>query len=236
MHSTKTQMLLALKRNGRCSVDELALMLGVAPMTVRQHLAALERDSLIASTEERGRLGRPHFVYFLTPRGEESFPKHYDRLAMQLLQEIGSLDAADLVGRSAAEKAEMLLDRIADRFIAQHGPRVRGLSFAERVAAVGALLHAESGFAEWERTAEGFEIRDFNCAYRPFAVVGENNDACCRWHQRVLSALLDVEVHTAACSGLRSDHVCRCVVRPDDGAGTRPSAASGAQRGAPALA
>src|SRR5579859_6372492 len=55
MHSTKSQILAALKRQGGCSVDELAVTLGLAPMTVRQHLATLERDALVGSTEERQR-------------------------------------------------------------------------------------------------------------------------------------------------------------------------------------
>src|SRR5438309_1180307 len=91
MQSTKSQILAALKRQGHCSVDELAAQLSLAPMTVRQHLAMLERDSLVESHEERQRLGRPHFVFVLTEKGEASFPKQYDEIARQLLSEVGRL-------------------------------------------------------------------------------------------------------------------------------------------------
>ncbi|HLZ69834.1 MAG TPA: winged helix-turn-helix transcriptional regulator [Dehalococcoidia bacterium] len=208
MHSTKSQILAALKRQGGCSVDELAAALGLAPMTVRQHLATLERDALVGSTEERQRLGRPHFVYTLTEKGEGSFHQHYDRIALQLLDEVGRLDSAEIAGLSAEEKTALLFDKLADRFIARHAAQLERLPLSQRVAAVAELLHAESGFAEWAATERGFEIRDYNCFYRKLN--GEDG-APCRWHERVLSGLLACAVHCEG-GGPRAAHLCRFAV------------------------
>ena len=239
MHSTKTQILQALKRHGRCSVDDLVVSVGVAPMTIRQHLATLERDSLVGSQEERRRLGRPHFVYHLTENGEESFPRRYDRLAMYLLQEVGALEGAELVGLSATEKTALLFDKVADRFIALNYPQLRGLSFAKRVAAVAEILQAEGGFAEWQRTEDGYEIRDYNCFYRRFMGTDGNGgakdvygDGACRWHRRVLSELLGVAITAAALGDGRTDRCCRFAVQSESSSESRIAAlaASGSRR------
>jgi len=131
MHSSKSQILVALKRQGRCSVDELAIALHLAPMTVRQHLATLERDGLVVSAEERQRMGRPHFVFSLTEQGDESFGMRYDRIALQLLLEVGRLDSQEIAGLSAEEKTALLFDRLADRFISRYRPRMGPLTLAD---------------------------------------------------------------------------------------------------------
>lgn len=195
MQSSKSQILTALKRRGRCSVDELAAALGLAPMTVRQHLATLERDELVASTEERQRLGRPHFVYFLTDKGEASFPAGYDRLAAQMLHAVSVLQSDEIAGLTAEQKTALLFDKVAERFIGAHCTRMRSLSLPERVAAVTELLRREGGFAEWTRTSEGFEILDYNCLYRRLS--GKEGGPC-RWHSRILSELLEHPVESRA--------------------------------------
>lgn len=191
MQSSKSQILAALKRHGRCSVDELALALSLAPMTVRQHLATLERDDFVASAEERQRLGRPHFVYFLTERGDESFPKRYDRIAIQLLHEVSRLDSKEIAGLSPEEKTALLFDKLADRFISRYRPRMANLRLPQRVAAVVELLQTEGGFAEWAALDDGYEIRDYNCCYRK--LMGAEDESC-RWHERILAGLLDSRV------------------------------------------
>jgi len=208
MQSSKSQILAALKRHGRCSVDELAAALGLAPMTVRQHLATLERDALVTSVEERQRLGRPHFLYSLTEKGEESFHRHYDRIALQLLDEVGRLDSSEIAGLSAEERTTFLFDKLADRFISRHWPQVEPLTVARRVAVIAELLQNESGFAEWTAGEAGYEIRDYNCFYRKLnGLDGE----VCRWHERVLTALLGCPVHSES-TATRATHLCRFVI------------------------
>ena len=61
MRTTKSEILAHLKRTGGSPIEELATSLGLARMTVRQHLAMLERDALVSSREgRRGAGGAPH--------------------------------------------------------------------------------------------------------------------------------------------------------------------------------
>src|SRR5690348_11523528 len=166
MQTTKGQILALLKRRARHTVDGLADELGLAPMTIRQHLTSLERDGFVEAQAERQPKGRPHYVYSLTGKGEATFPKRYDRLAAQVLEEVGRLDPSAIAGLEPSERSEYLLDRIAARTVDQHAPRIRDLPLEERVREVAAILQEESGFVEWAKTEQGYEIVDYNCIYR----------------------------------------------------------------------
>src|SRR5712692_2312090 len=104
MQSTKEQILVRLKRTGGSTVEGVATEFGLAGMTVRQHLAGLERDGLVESREERGRTGRPRLLFSLSDGGEERFPKRYDRLADLALCEVAFLEAEEIAGLGPEEK------------------------------------------------------------------------------------------------------------------------------------
>jgi len=217
MRTTKSQILASLKRNGGNSIEELATAIGVAKMTVRQHLATLERDGLVESRQVRRATGRPHFVFSLTDQGEEMFPKRYDRLAGLLLDEVSRLDGEEIVGLRPEEKKRLLFGRMAKRLQSQYEGRVRGKELPERVAAVAKMLDEEGGFAEWRSVSGGFEITDYNCVYRR---VAEADSDLCDWHLTLLNGLLgrDVRCSQFIAKGAQS---CRFIVR--EGATEAPS-------------
>jgi predicted ArsR family transcriptional regulator len=66
-------------RRGHATVTALAEALGVTDNAVRLHLAALERDGLIArrGAVRSGRPGQPAVEYSLTPAGEETLSAAY---------------------------------------------------------------------------------------------------------------------------------------------------------------
>ena len=200
-----------IKRSGGSTVDGLATALGLARMTVRQHLAVLERDGMVVSREERRRTGRPHFLFTLSDRGQELFPKRYDRLADLALQEVAFLDAEDIAGLNPEQKKRLLLSKMAERVYLQHQTRVQGKSLPERVATVTKILEEEGGLAEWRVEAQQYEIVDYNCVYR--RVVNSHDDLC-QWHLTLLSRLLG---HDVECTQFQSRgaECCRFVVRQE---------------------
>ena len=215
MRTTREQMLTHIKRAGGASVGGLANALGLARMTVRQHLAGMERDGFVVSREERTGKGRPHFLFSLSDRGEEFFPKRYDRLADLLLQEVAVLDADDIAGLSPEEKKRKLLMKMAERVYLENEALVDGKSLAERVAVTAQILDEEGGFAEWRSDDGGYEIINYNCVYR--WVVGSHGDLC-EFDEAVISRLLgqDVQCYQFMNQGAEC---CRFVVRQEDGRG-----------------
>ena len=219
MQSTKEHILARLKRTGGSTVDGLATEFGLARMTVRQHLAGLERDGLVGSREERGRTGRPHLLFSLSERGEEGFPKRYDRLADLALQEVAFLDAEEIAGLGPEEKKKLLLKKMAERVYQEHESKVRGMGLKERVSAVADILREEGGLAEWTSDGSRYEIVDYNCVYRK---VADTHNDLCEWHVSLLGRLLgkQVECNQFIAQGAES---CRFVV--SESAATPPGEA-----------
>ena len=199
MQTTKQQLLMLLKRTGSVTVEEAAGALCVASMTARQHLVNLERDGLVSSEPVRRSNGRPHYLYSLTPKGEEMFPRRYDLLAQVLLDEVGALNPTDIASLSPDEKRSLLIRRTADRLADQYRFQVEGRSLSDRVIAVTNVLHLIGGFAEWLPTDTGYEVRDYNCVFARLIaaqpnLVPEGEASGCEWHVRLLTQLLRAPV------------------------------------------
>ena len=210
MQTSKHQLLTLLKRTGSLTVEEAAGALAVASMTARQHLVGLERDGLVQAEKVRRHTGRPHYLYLLTPKGDETFPRRYDLLAQILLEEAGLLTSAEIDGLEPDDKRSLLIQRAADRLAASFSHQVSGHTLEQRVAAVADVLHLIGGFAEWLPTDEGYEIRDYNCVFARL-VPAEQSD--CQWHVRLITQLLNWPVrHELFVNGRAT--CCRYVVTP----------------------
>jgi predicted ArsR family transcriptional regulator len=214
MQTTKENILAYLKRSGGCSIDALAREFGLAKMTIRQHLAALERDHFVVSREERGKTGRPHLLYRLTESGEELFPRRYERLAELALEEVAFLDADEITGLSPVDKKRLLLMKMAERVFRDHESKVQEKSLPDRVQIVTDILREEGGFADWKANEDGFEIADHNCAYR--RVVDTHPDLC-DWHLSLLGRLLGTDVECRQFIREGAD-ACRFLVKNETGA------------------
>jgi predicted ArsR family transcriptional regulator len=188
MQTTKQQLLVLLKRTGSATVEEAAGALTVASMTARQHLLNLERDGLVESQRVRRSNGRPHYLYTLTTKGEDMFPRRYDLLARVLLDEVGEIDAQQLAGMTATDRRSHLIRRSADRLAERFRFDTSSRSLEKRIEAVTDVLRAIGGFAEWLHTPDGYEIRDYNCV---FASLVEEFDGCCEGHVRLITQLLE---------------------------------------------
>jgi len=184
VQKTRRQILDLLKLRGRATLEELAREIGLSPVTIRSHLSLLERDDLIASEEERGRVGRPHFVYFLAEGAEEQFPRAYHEVARRFLEGFRVVASPDQMDR--------LIEVVAERWAAERAPRLEGKGLQERVAEVARIRTEEGAMAEWEsRGGGGFRLRQRHCpASRVAAVAPE----LCRVELRYLERLLGVAV------------------------------------------
>ncbi len=191
MHSTKTEILALLKRNDGATVDELASALGLASMTVRQHLTTLERDSLVRAEEVRRATGRPHFLYRLTEDGHRRVSDGYDRLVALLVEEAGRLEAA--AERTEVERRVALFRNAAATLAARHRAHVLGLETAAQAERVASVLRSFGGFPEWHEHPRGFEVRDFSCVMRAHVEF----EGPCPWHETFLAAVIGAPVEAA---------------------------------------
>src|SRR5690606_30223721 len=102
----KQLMRYLLRHKQGASIDELARALGVTRTAVRQHLAALARDSMVAPGAERPTGGRPERLFVLTQERLEAVPRHYSWFARLLVDAIAKEHGASglrvRLGRIAA--------------------------------------------------------------------------------------------------------------------------------------
>lgn len=187
--STRDEILELLQRRPGATVEELSRSLHISAMGVRQHLAILERDGLVHSTKRRGGMGRPANLYFLTERGQETFPRAYDRLALQLLAAAERIGGPDLVERIFAEREEMLARELSEKLEGSVGEeRLQRLTEIQRAAGYQAEVQLQPG---------SVRLVQYNC---PIARVAARYGDACRREHALYERLLGVELRQSGCA------------------------------------
>jgi predicted ArsR family transcriptional regulator len=204
---TRLKILNLLQRLGQATVDSLARSMGLAPATVRRHLDILQRDQLVTFVEVHKRTGRPEYSYYLTPLGQESLPKGYDRLLALLLEELASLDVAGIGDRSGREVMRLLVDRVASRVVSQY--QRPGASAEERLNALTSLLVQQEFAPELERVENVVRVKLHNC---PFRTVALAEGDVCGMDRTIISAFVNGPVEKERCISTGA-HSCSYVAR-----------------------
>ena len=158
-------------------------------------------------------------VFWLSDRGEELFPKRYDRLADLVLKEAAQLTSEEIEGLDEDGRKRLLLEKMVERVYSEHEAKIAGKPLPERVILVADILREEGGLADWTNEGDAYEIVDYNCVYRR---VVEENPGVCDWHISLLGRLLDTKVE---CSQFMSKGAesCRFVVHDSKQASGRAS-------------
>jgi predicted ArsR family transcriptional regulator len=180
--------LIALKRRGEASVDDLADALAITPSAARQQLAALRSAGLVATRQQRGRPGhpgRPSFLYHGTHQGEALFAHATGDLSVELLSYIEEEDP-NLISRVFERRQHRRVEQVRDQLV--------GKSIDEKVAALAELLDAEGYMAAFDKLPdESYRVTLCNCAIWPVASL---YGAACATELEFLQAVLpeaDVE-------------------------------------------
>ena len=83
---TRARVLEILKCEGPSEAAELARVVKVSAMAVRQHLYEMNEQSLVTFEEKPGRLGRPAKQWRLTAEADRYFPDAHQDLALNLIE------------------------------------------------------------------------------------------------------------------------------------------------------
>src|SRR3990172_1165157 len=201
MQSTRQQILEYMQRHGRATVKELGALLGLTSTGIRQHLTVLERDGLVDTREERGRVGRPTLVYSLTEKADALFPKTYDALAAVLLEEIRS--------SQGNERLHDLLHKVAERMAAPFAERVEGRPLPERVHETARIMEEQGCLVDVRETDGEDYIDEFTC---PFPRVAQQDRSVCALHVDFVRVLTGGDTRLTQ-SLLRGERACCYRVR-----------------------
>jgi predicted ArsR family transcriptional regulator len=201
VQATRQEILDYLRRRNQATVRELGEHLRLTSTGIRQHLTVLERDGLVESHEERGRVGRPALIYRLTQVGDALFPKQYDALANALIEE-----ARGLLGPEALQH---LMKNVAARFAAPYIGRLEGRPTSERAAEATKIIQERGCLAESRADGDDILIEQQSC---PFPHVASRNSAVCALEVEFVRRLVGVDARLTT-SLLRGDEACTYRVR-----------------------
>lgn len=190
MPSTRERLLQHLKRWPGAHLDALSQCLGLAPMTIRQHLANLTVVGLVRTESERGPTGRAAYAYYLTAEPGDRFPKSYDRLDRLLLEAPTLIDPQQLLGVTPDRRRKTLFEAAARRATAPHLPALQPSPVAAASApqSPGSARSADSPSSAKEISRKATNSTASIAAYvghllgTEVALAGSqcDGDACCR--------------------------------------------------------
>ena len=213
MATTREQVLNEVRARGQASITELAECLGVTPVAVRHHVAALQAEGLLKSSEVRHGVGRPTLHYALTDAGRERYPTRYVEFSERLMDELKAM--------LPAEALEQMFNRMAEGIAAQHRDELRGKSQAERLDALVGILGREGFATRWNQTGESIALSEYDY---PDVRIGQRHPEVCQLDAAIIRHVLSADVEKTHCVLQGGGH-CEFLIRPTlNGEGATPIA------------
>jgi DeoR family suf operon transcriptional repressor len=202
MTSTREVVLKVLLTRQRCTLNELAEVVGISPISMRHHISRLEAEGFVHTEEERHGVGRPRMVYTLTESGLERFPTRYVRLTLRLLEQLKETMPAAIVSNLFTQMAKELVNELGAQ------SDIEKLPIEERLNRMQDFLNGEGFTVNWERQGDQYLIREVNC---PYFHIGQSHPEVCAVDQTLISAALAVPAEKVKCI-LNGDSICTYVI------------------------
>jgi predicted ArsR family transcriptional regulator len=182
--SARAEIIRLLKTTGEASASDVASRLGISTVAVRKHLDALEGDGLVTTRRVPVPRGRPMLAYRLTEESESLFPQHYDRLAVELLDDLVALDGRQSLGRLFAAQTERLSH--------SYEVRLQDKDLSEQLVELARLRDEEGYMAVFEVKDGSFVLREHHC---PIFEVAQRHPEACNCEQELFERVLRTAVH-----------------------------------------
>ncbi|MCC2248531.1 MAG: helix-turn-helix transcriptional regulator [Bacillota bacterium] len=200
--TTKDKILHLLKKEVKLTVGELKRHLNITDMAVRKHLSIMEKDGLIFSEEVKQSMGRPMQQYSLSEKGELLFPKSYEGLSVEFLNDIRDLHGDDSIQR--------LFQRRENRLTNEYNIRMYQKSPSERIKEMEMIQNEKGYMADITKIdANTYELTEYNC---PIMAVAKEYKIACRCETSMFQKVLQTDnVTRTSCKTEGNDH-CRFLI------------------------
>ena len=201
--TTRDIILHTIKQSPQSTVEELAEAADISPVTVRHHLNALLADGNIEASSIRRKVGRPYYVYTLSERGQELFPKRYVRLTSRLLDEMKERLPEDVVAE--------IFTGVVDSVLREHRGEFEHLPLEKRLDYLVELLSEEGFLSSWEPTSDGYRLIEYSC---PYISIGATHAEVCDFDKQLMNGVLQLRVHQDSCM-LQGANCCQFSIVPE---------------------
>src|SRR6516225_1089711 len=197
------RILYALKSRGPLSARVLGRALGITEVGVRQHLAKLCGEGLVAFDDQAGEIGRPKRQWRLTAKGHGRFPDTHGDLTVSLIEGIRSV-----FGEAGLDR---LIEARQEAMVATYRQALKPhLDLGDRVGVLTRLRTVEGYMAEFEMQGDGsFLLIENHC---PICAAAKTCQGFCRSELELFQAAFGADT-----SVTRQEHLLsegrRCVYR-----------------------
>jgi predicted ArsR family transcriptional regulator len=200
--STKDKILDLLKRKISLSVNDLTECLNITHMAVRKHLSTLEKDGLIATQEIKQPMGRPLQTYFLTEKAEKLFPKNYEGITMEFLQ-----DMKVILGE---EPIQALFKNREQRLTKEYSARIQHKSNHDKIQEFANIQNEKGYMADTlQIDPNTFELIEYNC---PILSVAHEFKVACSCETQLLKNVLETEQVQRTNCKTDGDNHCKFII------------------------
>jgi predicted ArsR family transcriptional regulator len=202
--SPRAEVLRYIQKQGSASIKDLEGALGVTTTAVREQVAHLLHEGFLQATRVRGDIGRPYYVYSLTARAQDLFPKDYATLAVLLLEEV--------MAEHGTDGLRLILNRVSRRMADKFAGQAQGEELSQKLLGLVAAL-GDAGMdvamlpvASESEKEDGYVIRTHTC---PYFDIARSHREVCEMEQEMMSDLLGpgVEVKLGNCI-IDGKHAC----------------------------
>jgi predicted ArsR family transcriptional regulator len=197
------RVLYTLKSRGPLGTSILAPALGITEVGVRQHLAKLHAEGLVAFDDQAGEVGRPKRMWRLTAKGHARFPDTHADLTVGLIEGIRSV-----FGEAGLDR---LIETRREAAIATYRQALElHPDLGDRVGVLARLRTVEGYMAEFEMQGDGsFLLIENHC---PICAAAKTCQGFCRSELELFQAAFGADT-----SVTRQEHLLsggrRCVYR-----------------------
>jgi predicted ArsR family transcriptional regulator len=198
--TTRDVILHTIKSSPQSTVEELAEAADISPVTVRHHLNALQAEGSIEASSVRRKVGRPYYVYSLSERGQELFPKRYVRLTHRLLNEMKDRLPNEVIGQ--------IFNGVVESVLEDHRGEFEHLPIENRLDYLVELLSDEGFLSTWEKTPDGYRLVEYSC---PYLSIGSTHTEVCNFDTQLMSGILQLKVQQNSCM-LQGAHCCQFTI------------------------
>ncbi|GEN84458.1 DeoR family transcriptional regulator [Sporosarcina luteola] len=205
--TTKEKLLDILKKEHEMTVNQMAKALGITEMAVRKHLNVLERDSFIRVAEVRQPVGRPIQVFSLTTQADELFPKQYDNLAVDFLNDLFEIQGNEIITHLFEKRAK----RLAANYSSYMKPTLTNEEMVEKLKDI----QIEKGYmADVVKLSDHqFELIEHNC---PIFEVSKKYKQACHCETNMFKEVLHTnDVQRTKCKSDGDNH-CHFLIKFED--------------------
>lgn len=179
--TTKEKLLNLLKKETKMTVSQIAEALEITEMAVRKHLNTLERDSFIRIDEMKQPVGRPVQVFSLTSQADVHFPKSYDNLTVDFLNDLQEIQGIEIIDRLFEKRSERLTDHYRS-FMKEH------FTHEEMVETLKDIQIEKGYMADVIKIDENrFELIEHNC---PIFEVSKSFKQACHCETKLFKEVL----------------------------------------------